>query len=379
MPIYKIDGKKDGLQKYNVRVNYVSDNGKSKQLTRAAYGLESAKDLERILTVEVKSKGENSVKHKTVQQLFDEFVKVKKHEVKETTLDKYMRDYKLHIQPTMADVRLNKLSVAMLQEWKLTVKEKSLSLKSNKNAYEMFRAILNYAVRVEYLERNPLLKLGNFKDTLGIKKEITIYTAEQFSKLISTIKKLAEEKQLNNRDLSEWDFYVFFNIAFYTGLRKGEIHALRWNDLDGSMLSVKRSIAQKLKGEDRETAPKNKSSIRTLQMPLPLIRILDEHMERQKKLKHFSEELRICGGERSLRDTTIQKRLQQYAALSGLDVIRVHDFRHSHVSLLANEGINIQEIARRLGHAKVEMTWNTYSHLYPREEEKAVDVLNKIA
>ncbi|MCL2821480.1 MAG: tyrosine-type recombinase/integrase, partial [Oscillospiraceae bacterium] len=59
--------------------------------------------------------------------------------------------------------------------------------------------------------------------------------------------------------------------------------------------------------------------------------------------------------------------------------IKIHGFRHSHVSLLANEGINIQEIARRLGHAKVEETWNTYSHLYPREEEKAVDILNKIA
>ena len=59
--------------------------------------------------------------------------------------------------------------------------------------------------------------------------------------------------------------------------------------------------------------------------------------------------------------------------------IRVHDFRHSHVSILANEGINTQEIARRLGRAKVEITWNTYSHLYPREQEKAVDVLNKIA
>jgi integrase len=68
-----------------------------------------------------------------------------------------------------------------------------------------------------------------------------------------------------------------------------------------------------------------------------------------------------------------------YAAEAGLDVIRIHDFRHSHVSVLANERINIQEIARRLGHSKIEMTWNTYSHLYPREEERAIDVLNKIA
>ena len=51
---------------------------------------------------------------------------------------------------------------------------------------------------------------------------------------------------------------------------------------------------------------------------------------------------------------------------------------HSHASLLANEGINIQEIARRLGHSDIKMTWNTYSHLYPREEERAIIILDKI-
>ena len=114
-------------------------------------------------------------------------------------------------------------------------------------------------------------------------------------------------------------------------------------------------------------------------MPLPLIRVLTEHRTRQERLERFTDDYRICGGERSLRDSTVQKRNAHYAALAGLNLIRIHDFRHSHVSVLANEGINIQEIARRLGHARVEMTWNTYSHMYPREEEKAVDVLNNIS
>jgi len=153
---------------------------------------------------------------------------------------------------------------------------------------------------------------------------------------------------------------------------------LKWSDINGSYLSVKRSITQRLRGDDRETPPKNKSSVRTLQIPLPLIRILAEHKERQRELGRFNEDSRICGGERSLRDTTIQRRNELYARLSGLKVIRVHDFRHSHVSALANEGINIQEIAPRLGHSRIEITWNTYSHLYPREEERAVDILNKI-
>jgi len=380
MPVYKINGiKKDGLQKYKVRINYISDDGNSRQLTRAAYGLDAAKDMERKLTDEVKSKSENSVKKITVQQLFDNYSAVKKYEIRETTLDKYERDFNAHIRPTMAGASVEKLTVAKLQDWKMLVESKGLSLKAKKSIYGIFRAILNFAVTMEYIVRNPLTKVGNFKETSTIKKEMSIYTAQEFKKLSTTAKVIAAERQLKDRDLSEWDYYVFFNIAFFTGLRKGEIHALKWSDVEGSLLHVRRSITQKLKGDDRETAPKSNSSIRTLQIPLSLIQILKEHKERQKQLEHFTNDYRICGGERCLRDTTIQNRHKHYASLSGLKVIRIHDFRHSHVSVLANEGINIQEIARRLGHAKVEMTWNTYSHLYPREEERAIDVLNRIA
>ena len=113
-------------------------------------------------------------------------------------------------------------------------------------------------------------------------------------------------------------------------------------------------------------------------MPTPLIDILAEHKKRQMTCRDFSEEWRICGGPVCLRDTTIEKRNQKFCEAAGLRHIRIHDFRHSHASLLANEGINIQEIARRLGHSKIETTWNTYSHLYPHEEERAIKILNPI-
>jgi len=378
VPIYKSEGKKGGLQKYNVRVNYVSKSGENKQLTRTAYGLENAKDLERKLIDEVKNSDKNPAKKMTVQQLFDEYITAKKYEVKESTVDKAIRDFDYYILPMFANVRIDRLTVAMLQEWKVAMEKKGLAYRTKKQAFGDFRVMLNYAVKMEYLTSNPLVKVGNFKNATGAKTEMKIYTAKDFKKFIGVARKQAAQQQASKQELSEWDFYVFFAIAFYTGLRKGEIHALKWTDLNGVYLSVNRSINQRLKGGDRETLPKTKSSVRTLQMPLPLIKILDEHKERQKQMPHFTEDYRICGGVVPLRDCTVQKRNEKYAKIAGLKTIRIHDFRHSHVSLLANEGINIQEIARRLGHSRVEETWNTYSHLYPREEEKAVDILNKI-
>ena len=92
---------------------------------------------------------------------------------------------------------------------------------------------------MEYLNKNPLTKIGNFKDILNIKSEMSIYTPQEFKKFIETAKEIAEEKEESQNDLSEWNYYVFFNIAFYTGLRKGEIHALKWSDIDGSYSELK--------------------------------------------------------------------------------------------------------------------------------------------
>ncbi len=113
-------------------------------------------------------------------------------------------------------------------------------------------------------------------------------------------------------------------------------------------------------------------------MPMPFKKIFKEHKNRYKDFEAFSEDLYICGGIRPIRDTTLEKRNMLFSEIAGLKHIRIHDFRHSHASLLANEGINIQEIARRLGHSKISITWETYSHLYPREEERAIKILNKI-
>lgn len=381
MPIYKVGNtkNKDGLQKYHVRINYVADNGEKKQITRSVYGIDVARDLERKLENDIKVKCEIPVRKMTIKQLYDEYISVKKYEVREITLYRSDRMLKRYILPILEDIRIDKLSSKVLQDWKISMEERNLSLTTKRNVYTELRTMLNYAVRMEYIPKHQLSKVGNFKDALSSKKEINFYTPEEFKKYIEIAKKIALEKQKKENNMYEWNFYVFFNIAYYTGLRKGEIHALRWNDIDNDYLSVKHSITQKLKGKtDVETPPKNKSSIRTLQMPLPLIAILKEHKKRQKKLQNFSEDSRILGDGKCLRDTTIQQRNLLYSSMAGVKTIRIHDFRHSHASLLANMGINIQEVARRLGHTKVEMTWNTYSHLYPKEEEKAVAVLNAV-
>ena len=92
----------------------------------------------------------------------------------------------------------------------------------------------------------------------------------------------------------------------------------------------------------------------------------------------FTDNYFVCGGIKALRDTPISNANINFAKDAGVKIIRIHDFRHSHASLLANNGISIQEVARRLGHADVSITLKTYAHLYPKESERALNILNKI-
>jgi integrase len=115
-----------------------------------------------------------------------------------------------------------------------------------------------------------------------------------------------------------------------------------------------------------------------VQIPKPLKDVLTQHRKRCELDPDFTSDCFICGGRKALRDTSLENMNAKFANLAGIKKIRIHDFRHSHASLLVHEGINIQEIAKRLGHSDVAMTLGTYSHLYPSESERALNILDNI-
>ena len=373
MPILKTDKKKNGLQGYRVIVNYMDESGRYKKIERAAYGKAEAQATEQLLMAQV---AEAPAGQTSLRELFDEYITDKATAVRATTCDKVRRVLENSVMPFFEKSKIDDLTPKKLQAWKNDLSAQDRKISTKQKIFQEFSTMLKFAVRRGYIKTNPLDQIGNFKDVYFERPQDVLhyYTADQYRLFSKAARELAE-----SRDTAiEWGCYVFFCVAFYTGARKGEINALRWSDIDGNIMHIRRSISQKVKGDDLETPPKNKSSYRDLQIPRPLLDILAEHKQRQGSDPRFSEEWRVCGGSDTLRDTPIEKKNTAYAEAAGVPHIRVHDFRHTHATVLVNEGINIQEIARRLGHAKVEQTWNTYAHLYPREEERAVSILDKI-
>lgn len=78
-------------------------------------------------------------------------------------------------------------------------------------------------------------------------------------------------------------------------------------------------------------------------------------------------------------DTTLETAKNELCGVCGLPKIRVHDFRHSFVTLLINSDINIKTISKLVGHATVDQTWNTYGHLYPEKENEAIEMINRLS
>lgn len=208
MPIYKEEGKKDGKQRYRVVVCYTNNLGERKQKVRTAYGSTEAKTLERLLSEELSS-GNTASSRMTVEDLYKEYIDAKKNEVRESSLAKTKGILKNHVLNEIGDKSLKKLTTPLLQKWKNSIAEKNLSITMQNNAYKELRAMLNFAVKMEYLPKNPLVVLGSFRDTTHISKPqdaIQYYTEEEFTKYATEAYRAADS-------LTGWGYYVFFCIA----------------------------------------------------------------------------------------------------------------------------------------------------------------------
>jgi len=383
MPIYTVlneNGKpikKNGYTKYRVIVSYVDNNGKYKKVERITYGSDNAKDVELELIKKINKKElETSISYK---ELKNQYLLSKKADTKPGTYRAIVGRLENHITPFFESYKINKINASLIQKWKNEINNKSIDLGTKKNAYGSLRALLNFAVKMEYISKNPIRSIDNFKDPNYIKKEMDYYTVEEFKKFIAIAKDEAIRMEEKTNSIYEWHYYIFFMISFFLGTRKGETYGFDWNNWSNETLKIEKSIDQKNKGQlgDIVGAPKTKNSLRVNKLPNIIEVALQEHYNRCRKIDGFSKSWYICGGTAPIRNTTIDKRNSHYARLADIKRIRIHDFRHSNASLLINNGVLPKEVARRLGDTESEIM-KTYSHLYPQEEEKVIEILNNI-
>lgn len=211
-------------------------------------------------------------------------------------------------------------------------------------------AIFNHAVRFYNLHSNPVRKAGK----MGREKsrEMQVWTKEEYSRFAKAV-----------RDTP--DTFYAFELLYWCGLRIGELLALTGKDFDfeKGTLTIDKSF-QRLEGKDHITAPKTEKSNRVIAMPQFLS---DELYKYLKKKRRINSKKRIFTMSRNFLHTEMRRG----AELAEIKKIRIHDLRHSHVSLLILMGFTPVDIAGRLGHESIDITLH-YAHMFPtRQSEMA--------
>lgn len=124
-----------------------------------------------------------------------------------------MKNLRLRVLPYPKDQRIDKLTQAVLAEWKVAIAKENIALQTKQNAYKSFCSMLNYAVKMEFIPKNNLSVLGNFKDTAVFEKpseKIHYYTAEQFERFISVVKS-------ERKTVIDWGLFRVFQHRIFNG------------------------------------------------------------------------------------------------------------------------------------------------------------------
>lgn len=223
-----------------------------------------------------------------------------------------------------------------------------------KTVHNQLSAIFNHAVRYYNLRDNPCKKAGS----MGKKKnrEMLFWTKEEYLKFADA---------MMDKPLS---FYAF-EMLYWCGIREGELLALTPADFDfkKGTVTINKSY-QRLNRQDVITTPKTEKSNRTIKMPQFLTNEIQDYL---KMLYDIGENDRMF----TVTKSYLHREMDRGAKEAGVKHIRIHDIRHSAVSLLFDMGFSATAIADRVGHESIDITYN-YAHLFPSKQTEMADKLN---
>lgn len=223
-----------------------------------------------------------------------------------------------------------------------------------KTIHNQLSAIFNHAVRFYELQSNPAEKVGNMGKEQT--KEMLFWTKEEYLKFAES---------MMDKPIS---FYAF-ELLYWCGIRMGELLALTAEDFDFEKSTVRINKSyQRIEKEDIITEPKTPKSNRIISMPDFLCEEIEEHVKSIYGLEPTDRLFQIT-------KSYLHHEMDRGSKKQNIKRIRVHDIRHSHVSLLIDMGFSAVAIADRVGHESIDITYR-YAHLFPTKQAEIANKLN---
>ena len=296
----------------------------------------------------------------TFESFVSRYAEDTKTRLKENTWASKEHIIRTKLLPYFGKLKMNNITAHQIITW-----QNELMKHANKSGekyspvylrsiHSQLSAIFNHAAKYYGLRENPCKKAG----CMGKKKnrEMQFWTKEEYLKFAEV---------MMDKPLS---FYAF-EMLYWCGIREGELLALTPADFDFEKrtVSITKSY-QRLNGQDLITTPKTEKSNRVIQMPQFLV---DEIQDYLKQLYDIQSNNRMF----TVTKSYLHHEMDRGAKEANIKRIRIHDLRHSHVSLLIDMGFSATAIADRVGHESIDITYN-YAHLFPSRQLEMANKLN---
>lgn len=298
----------------------------------------------------------------TVRRYLLRWLDVARSTIQPTTHRRYEQCVRLQITPHIGTLLLNKLAPLHVEQLFLALEREEVSPRGRQMAGTVLHTALAHAVRLRLIPTNPARDVTKPRPS---KREMRVWDADQVAEFLETT--------LSDR------LHGMYVLALDSGMRQGELFGLQWSDVDfsaGTVL-VCRSL-EEIAGRHRLKEPKS-GRARQINLSQVTLDALHDHRKAMLAEGHGHAPV-FCdhNGGWLRKSNTVRRLFQPAIKRAGVPAIRFHDLRHTSATLLLLAGENPKVVSERLGHASIEITLNTYSHVLPTMQEQAARKMDVI-
>lgn len=355
---------------YVVDIGIDPATGKRRQKSKG--GFARKKDAE-IAAAEIKRQvmEQTFVKPKNAlfEEVFNEWWENHITTIKQSTQYSLLSKFNRHILPNFGKLPISKISRAYCQKY---INELAEKMKSAHDIKIQANQVFKYAIKMEYIQKNPM-------EHVIVPKSDEHFLSDRIQKRnFWTKDEVLHFNNLSKTHMDSQNFILFYMLIF-TGMRKGELLALHWRDIDlaNRTILIHQTIFFK---ENKEILQRVKTyQSRTISIDPTTVKVLQKWRIQQKeyllsKGSNNESDALLCRADmRHLRLAHPNDVLKSFIKKHNLHSITVHGLRHTHASILFEAGATIKEVQDRLGHRDIKTTMDIYTHVTNAVKEQTAE------
>lgn len=308
----------------------------------------------------------------TFEEFLAEWLSTKQHHVAQQTHAYYCQLVRDYITPALGKTRLRDLNSRQIQRFYNGKVAEGVGLRTVQKTHTVIHAALNSARKFGIIPYNP----DDATNPPKPKPKTMQFLNQEQIRLLLEVAKMTKDRN-----------YALYYLAIVTGMRQGELLALKWEniDLDKGILNVKLNLKRIPGGGLMLDKPKTKSSVRSIKIGPESIKILEAEkqqiaVESEAAADYWQAENFVFPSTNgtAMDPSNLIKQFRKLLKTAGLPKIRFHDLRHTAASLMLNNGIDVLVASQRLGHAQPSITLDVYGHLMPSIQNEAANILDTL-